>query len=128
MANKKFDDLQTGRVFGAIETATGRRGQQGTASPEEAAARAAELQTQGRKGCYASRINMAFTTDNYQFIKVMARASGKTMTEFCNLVISAYRREHPEILAQAQEFLAVINSGAFSHLLDGDGSSSSRDE
>ena len=63
---------------------------------------------------------MAFTDSNYQFIKVMAKASGKTMTEFTNLVIAAYQREHPEIMAQAQAFLDTINSGAFSSLLGGD--------
>ena len=39
------------------------------------------------------------------------------MTEFANLVIEAYRREHPEIMEKAQDFLDVINSGAFSSLL-----------
>ena len=117
MAKKSFKEMQTGSVYGAIEQATSRKGQQGTASAEEKAARAANLQTQGRKGCKATRINMAFTPENHEFIAVMAKASGRTMTEFTNLVISAYRREHPEILAKAREFLDTINSGAFSNLL-----------
>lgn len=92
------------------------------AGEEEQAERAAAMQTQGRKGCAAKRINMAFTPDNYEFIKVMAKASGRTMTEFTNLVIAAYQREHPEIMEQAHGFLNVINSGAFSHLLTEEGS------
>ena len=121
MASKKdFAGMNTGRVYGAIEQATSRKGQQGTASPQEAAERAAQLKTQGRKGCKAIRINMAFTPSNHQFIKVMARASGKTMTEFTNLVIEAYQREHPEIMEQAQTFLNTVNSGAFSYLLGGE--------
>ena len=112
--------MNTGnRVFSAIEQATAAKGQQGTASPQEAEARKESLQTQGRKGCKAIRINMAFTPANHEFIKVMARASGRTMTEFTNLVIEAYRREHPEIMEQANGFLNVINSGAFSNLLGG---------
>lgn len=112
---------QTGsRVFAAIEQATTTKGQQGTVSPAEAAERAENLQTQGRKGCKAIRINMAFSPSNHEFIKTMAKASGHTMTEFTNLVISAYRREHPEIMGQAQAFLDTINSGAFSHLLGGE--------
>ena len=72
MASKKdFAGMNTGRVYGAIEQATSRKGQQGT------------------------------------------------MTEFANLVIAAYQREHPEILAKAREFLDTVNSGAFSSLLDG---------
>ena len=109
-----------GKVFANIEQATSRKGQQGTASPEEARERAENLQTQGRKGCKAVRINLAFTPANHEFIKVMARASGRTMTEFTNLVIAAYRKEHPEIMEQAQAFLDTIKSGAFSSLLNGE--------
>ncbi len=120
MARKKdFAGINTGRVYNSIEQATSQKGQQGTASPQEQEERAADLRTQGRKGCKATRINMAFTPDNYEFIKVMAKASGKTMTEFTNLVIAAYQREHPEIMEQARAFLNTINSGAFSSLLGG---------
>ena len=119
MANKKdFTGMNTGRVYGAIEQATSRKGQQGKASPQEQAERAGELRTQGRKGCKATRINMAFTPDNHQFIKVMARATGRTMTEFCNHVIAAYQREHPELLEKARAFLEEVNSGAFSSLTE----------
>lgn len=83
------------------------------ASPQEQAERMAELRTQGRKGCKAVRINMAFTPDNHEFIKVLARASGRTMTEFTNLVIAAYRGEHPELMEQAAQFLETVNSGVF---------------
>lgn len=106
MASKKdFAGMNTGRVYGAIEQATSNKGQQGTASPQEAAERAAELRTQGRKGCKATRINMAFTPENHEFIKVMARLTGKTMTEFANLVIERYRTEHPELYEQAKAII-----------------------
>jgi len=119
MSKKEFTGMNTGRVYGAIEQATSSKGQQGKASPQEAAERAEELRTQGRKGCKAIRINMAFTPSNHEFIRVMAKASGRTMTEFTNLVIAAYQREHPEIMEKAQAFLDTINSGAFSSLLEG---------
>ena len=106
MASKKdFAGMNTGRVYGAIEQATSRKGQQGTASPQEAAERAAQLKTQGRKGCKAIRINMAFTPENHEFIKVMATISGKTMTEFANLVVERYRNEHPDIYEQAKAII-----------------------
>ena len=106
MASKKdFAGMNTGRVYGAIEQATSNKGQQGTASPQEQAERAANLKTQGRKGCKAIRINMAFTPENHEFIKVMATISGKTMTEFTNLVIERYRTEHPEIYEQAKAII-----------------------
>jgi len=106
MAGKKdFAGMNTGRVYGAIEQATSRKGQQGTASPQEAQERAAQLKTQGRKGCKAIRINMAFTPENHEFIKVMATISGKTMTEFANLIVERYRNEHPEIYEQAKAII-----------------------
>lgn len=106
MASKKdFAGMNTGRVYGAIEQATSNKGQQGTASPQEAAERATQLKTQGRKGCKATRINMAFTPDNHDFIKIMSKISGKTMTEFTNLVIERYRAEHPEIYDQAKAII-----------------------
>lgn len=106
MASKKdFAGMNTGRVYGAIEQATSRKGQQGSASPQEAAERAAQLKTQGRKGCKAIRINMAFTPENHEFIKVMATISGKTMTEFANLIVERYRNEHPEIYEQAKAII-----------------------
>ena len=117
---KDYTGISTGRVYNTVEQATSKKGQQGTASPQERAERAASLKTQGRKGCKAVRINMAFTPENHEFIKVMARASGRTMTEFTNLVVAAYRSEHPEMMEQAEAFLNTIKSGVFSSLLDAD--------
>lgn len=107
MAGKKdFAGVNTGRVYKTIEQATSRKGQQGKASPQEAAERAEQLKTQGRKGCKATRINMAFSPSNHEFIKIMARISGMTMTEYCNLVVTKYREEHPEIYEQAKAIIA----------------------
>ena len=113
----KFDASKIRNVDNELSRATSTKGQQGTASPAEAEARQSSMATQGRKGCKAIRINMAFTPENHEFIRVMSKASGRTMTEFCNLVIEAYRNEHPEIMEQARAFLDTINSGAFSDLL-----------
>lgn len=93
-----------------------KKGQQSKATQQEAAERAAALRTQGRKGCKAIRINMAFTPDNHEFIKIMAKATGRTMTEFTNDVIAAYHKEHPEFMEQANNFLQFVNSGAFTSL------------
>lgn len=119
MASKKdFSGMNTTTAAGAkvrstIESGTGKRGQQATATPEEQAERASTLRTQGRKGCKAVRINMAFTPENHQFIKFMAKASGMTMTEMTNRILEAYRNEHPEFMEKAADFLEFIRSGAF---------------
>ena len=71
----------------------------------------------------AIRINMAFTPSNHEFIKVMSKATGRTMTELTNQVIEAYRNEHPEFMEKANSFLEYINSGAFSATIGGNSES-----
>ena len=78
---------------------------QSEVTPEEYTERTEQLRTQGRKGCKAVRINMAFTPANHQFVKVMARITGQSMTEFTNFVIERYRTEHPEIFEQAKNII-----------------------
>lgn len=109
MAVKKdFTGINTGRVFGTIETATAEKGQQGTASLQEQQERAEKLQTQGRKGCKLPRVNMAFTPENHEFIKIMASVTGQSMTQFTNIVIERYRNEHPELYEQAKVIKAQV--------------------
>ena len=113
MTNKNdFSDITItrGKVAETIEKATSKKKQQGTASREEQQERKETLRTQGRKGCKLSRINLAFTPDNHQFIKIMAKATGKTMTEVTNNIIAAYRKEHPEFLEKATDFIELLNN------------------
>ena len=107
---KDFKDINIDPVEHSISTATSRRGQQGEVTPQEAAERKSALRTQGRKGCKAVRINMAFTPENHAFVKLMARANGCTMTEFTNRIITNYRKEHPELTRQADAFLNNVNA------------------
>lgn len=111
MAKKDFREVRTGRVAGTLETALSTKGQQGVVSKEEAEARAAALRTQGRKGCKAMRINMAFTPENYDFIKAGASLYHMTMTEFCNKVIAAYSKENPKIKEEGNAFLERVKTG-----------------
>lgn len=112
-AKKDFNAIKTDSVYkdnvnSKIAQGTSRKGQQGKASPQEAKERANNLRTQGRKGCKAIRINMAFTPDNHEFIKVMATISGRTMTEFTNYVIEQYRKEHPEVFEKAKAIIDTL--------------------
>lgn len=105
-AKKKLDltDVQTERVYNSAVRATGQTGQQDTASPEEAETRRRKLKTQGRKGCKAIRINMAFSPQNHRFIKVYASSMGMTMTEACNELLD-YARTDPKFIARARRQL-----------------------
>jgi len=113
----KFDNMNIRKTVGAgageevlkrQQQGASNKGQQQLVTPEEKAEREATGRTQGRKGCRAVRINMAFWTDNHDFIKTMARLSGKTMTEYTNLVIAKYREEHPEIYERAKALIADL--------------------
>jgi hypothetical protein len=106
MATKKdFSKINTGRVYGVIEQATSAAGQQGAATAEERAERASTMKTQGRKGCKLQRINMAFTPENYEFISVMAKLTGKTLTGFCNYAIEKYREQNGDLYEQAKNLI-----------------------
>lgn len=117
MAGKKFEGMNIAKTTGAgageevlkrQQQGASRKGQQQEVTPEEKAEREATGRTQGRKGCKAVRINMAFWSDNHEFIKTMARISGKTMTEYTNLVIAKYREEHPDIYNRAKDLIADL--------------------
>lgn len=118
MAKKDFSKLSTSehqtRTYGDIAKSASRRGQQAEVGEEEKAERLSNLKTQGRKGCKATRINMAFSPENHAFIKLLAKASGRTMTELANDIITAFRHEHPDFEEKANSYLAFINSGLFS--------------
>ena len=88
--------IQSPEVSGQIANSTTEKRKQTTATPEEIERRKAEGRTQGRKGAKADRLNMTFTPDNYEFIKVMARGTGRTMTGFVNYAIEKYRSSHQE--------------------------------
>lgn len=113
----KFEGMNTRKTTGAgageevlkrQQQGASRKGQQQEVTPEEKAEREATGRTQGRKGCKATRINMAFWSENHDFIKTMARISGKTMTEYTNLVIQKYREEHPDIYERAKSLIAEL--------------------
>jgi len=113
---QSFTEIRTERVGGTLETALSHRGQQGVVSKEEAEARAAAMKTQGRKGCKASRINMAFTPENMDFIRAGASLYHMTMTQFCNKVIAAYSADHPQIIEEGNAFLERVEKGDLPNL------------
>ena len=99
-----------GALMASMERQTGKT-RQGTATPEEKAAREAEGRTQGRKGCKAPRINLALTADNWEFINNFK--GGQPATKLINNIIEIYRKEHAaELAQQAQEFADKLKKAA----------------
>ena len=60
--------------------------------------------TQGRAGCRAFRHNMAFTPENYEFIRCMARVRGQTITAFVNDIVKKAIEDNAEVYQQALKF------------------------
>lgn len=87
-------------------------GRQSTASKKEQEERAAEGRTQGRKGCRVGRFNIGFITDNRDYIEVMSRVRGESMTDFINYVITEHRKEHGEAYEQAKEIIKDVEGVA----------------
>lgn len=118
-AKKDFSKLNTGRVYDAIAEATAEPEAQEVQPAQDAprqraahrpyteAEKQAYLQagkTQGRPGCKLERINLAFTPDNYEYVKVMASVRGQSMTEFVNHIIAMNMEENAALFAQAKAF------------------------
>lgn len=62
-------------------------------------------QTQGKKGFKMQRINMAFTPDNMDFIRIMAKIKGQTMTQFVNGVLDQEREAKEDIYQEAKKLI-----------------------
>ena len=93
---------------GQLEITAGQSQGRKTYDVEEAAAFMDAGQTAGRKGVKLPRINLAFTPKVYDFVKVTARATGLTMTEYINMIIEQFMAEHQETYQQAKAFLEAL--------------------
>ena len=111
-AKKDFTAANTGRVYSAIETATAdpapapiaRRSRSEQPTAQEIQLAREQGKTQGRKGVKAVRINMAFSPEIHEYIKVMARVRGESVTDFTNYVFRQSMEENAELYEKAKAF------------------------
>lgn len=120
MAKKKlFDSIETESVYDTIAEATAepkpaalpRRSRQEEPTEAEIAAAREQGKTQGRKGVKAIRINMAFAPDVHEYINIMSRARGQSITNFCNEVFRNSKQQNLELFEKAKEFMDNFNKG-----------------
>lgn len=113
MAKKDFSKVNTGRVYDAIAAATAEqepqeaqetRKERKTYTEEEAAEFLRTGRTSGRKGVKLPRINLAFLPDVYEYIQIMSRVRGESMTDFVNIALRQHMEEHHELYDKAIEF------------------------
>ena len=80
-----------------------------TYTPEEIKAAKAHRKTQGKKGMKMTRINMAFDPELYDYIRVMARVYGGTITDFVNVLIRRSYEADRETYEQAKKFIKTLD-------------------
>ena len=114
MSSKKdFTAANTGRVYSAIQEATAApeaqqaqeaKKERKTYSQEEEQQFMEAGSTQGRKGLKAKRINMAFSPSVHEYITVMARVRGETISQFTEHVFRQHMEENAALYEQAKQF------------------------
>lgn len=111
MAKKNFENIttRTSRTNAEVQelaTSTGRT--QTTASAEERAERMKNGNTRGRKGCKMHSINIRFTDENWEFVQVYSKATGRSFSGAVDDIITNYRKQNAEIENLIKENLERI--------------------
>lgn len=117
MAKKDFSTANTGRVYDAIADATAQDEQEiyerkprRTYSDAEKKDAMDALNTQGRKGLKAMRINMAFSPELHDYIRIMAGVRGQTITEFVNEILAQSLEQNRDTYERAKELIKDLRS------------------
>lgn len=95
---KKFDGASTESQYGAVI------GELNT--PKETDYNAAS--TQGKKGMKKDRMNMGFSPENYEYMRVMAGMHKMTITKFVNRVIEEDRKRNADIYIKARDLMKEL--------------------
>ena len=105
---KDFSKVNTENIYSstiaeATQEAPKTRKERRTYNAQETAEYMNDRRTTGRKGMHLPRINIAFTPDVYDYVKVMSKATGMSYTEFVNKILSDHKDSHGELYARAVE-------------------------
>lgn len=66
------------------------------------------LNTQGKKGLKAMRINMAFTPELHEYIKIMSDLQGTTITNFVNGILMQHLEQNRESYEEAKDLIKRV--------------------
>ena len=69
------------------------------------------LRTEGKKGGKAQRFNMAFTPSNLDFIRILSKLKGQTMTQFVNEIIVKEREAQADLYNQLRALSDTYSGG-----------------
>lgn len=123
MARKDFSEVKTDRVYNTIAEATQdtqetQEAQETIQKPkerrkytaEERKAFQMERKTAGRRGVKLERINMAFMPDVYQYISIMSRVRGESMTDFVNIALRESMEAYSDLYEKAIAFRDALGN------------------
>lgn len=97
---KKFDTPSTESQYGAMIG--------NLDAPKETEYEASS--TQGKKGMKKDRMNMGFTPENYEFLRVMAGIHKMTITKYTNHIIEEERKRNADLYIKARDLMNSLNS------------------
>ena len=63
--------------------------------------------TQGRKGQKLPRINMAFSPENLEYLQIISRVEGISITEYINILIKTDSSSRADEIKQAKSVLKI---------------------
>lgn len=112
---KDFSTANTERMYNTIENATAEPEQEAQEVKQERRPRKEysaqerldflqEMRTAGRKGIKLPRINLAFAPDVYEYVQIMSRVRGESLTAFVNIALRQHMEEHRDLYDKAIEF------------------------
>ncbi len=68
------------------------------------------LQTQGKKGYKLQRINMGFTPQNIEFLRLYSKVQGQTMTQLVNKILDTARQD-PQTAEKLRQLQEIMKEG-----------------
>jgi len=127
MAGKKkdFSQVNTNSVYDTIAEATARPEEETKGynmfntqeTQEQQVLQVAQIvnavldrqEEKGRDKKKLKRINMAFTDENYDYINVMSRVKGLSLTDFVNELLAKSREENNAVYQKTKDLLKELN-------------------
>ena len=98
---KKFDEQSTesqyGAMIGTLNTA-----------PEPVTTEYDAATTQGKKGMKKDRMNMGFSPENYEYMRVMAAIHKMTITKYVNHIIEEDRKRNTDLYIKARDLMKEL--------------------
>lgn len=119
MAKRDLTKINTDPVYNKIAEATAeqetqekpvKRKERKTYTEQEKQEIMETLKTSGRKGCKLPRINLAFSPALYEYVSIMSRVRGETLTAFVNLAIKEHMENHKDLYDKAKEFRSALDN------------------